>query len=265
MRLLKQAKDNNNDAILFNGPESQMAVALNDSAIGPAGMSGNQYQQAMRGITGYKAEKPLPGFEEDYRNALSGVQDTLKDLMMRKGGEGVVAGLKKADAGYRNMKVLDKAVTAARNGSQSGEINVFTPAQLNTASSANAAKYGGTGATENRPFYKLATLGQKVLPSKTPDTGNLLRFSLGGGLLGGVTGGAGLASGGDPMTTVGAPIATTGLLALLGTKTGQKQLVKAIMDRGPKAQKLGGWIGGRKAKGAISGAGAGTVLSLNGQ
>jgi len=216
-------------------------------------IDGDQYQQAMRGLAGYKAEMTKPGFEADYRDSLSGVQEALKGVMMRQGGEGVVSGLRQTDEAYRNSKVLGKAVNAARNGGRTGEVEMFSPSQLNDASAANAQKYGGNAATTNRPFYELATLGQKVLPSKLANSGTTERMLAGAGLLGTGTGASAYASGADPMTT-GAPIATTGLLALLGTKQGQKLLVKAIMDRPKPSQTLGRLFGSRKAQRTIGGA-----------
>ncbi len=215
-------------------------------------INGEQYQQAMRGLAGYKAEMTKPGFEADYRDALSGVQDSLKGVMMRQGGEGVVSGLRRADDAYRNSKVLGKAVDAARNGGRTGEVEMFAPSQLNDASAANAQKYGGNAATTNRPFYELATLGQKVLPSKLANSGTTERMLAGAGLLGSSTGGVAYVS--DDPAKIAAPVGATSLLMLLGTKKGQQLLVKGLMDRPQSLKKAGGLLGGRKARRAIGGA-----------
>ena len=220
-------------------------------------MTGNQYQQAMRGLSGYKAEMPKAGFEADYRDALSGVQQTLKDVMMRQGGEGVVSGLGKADAAYRNSKILGKAVEASRNGTRSGEVGIFTPSQLNDASVINARKFGGEGATESRPFYNLATKGQQVLPSQLPDSGTARRLTSLAlpASLGGVGGGLGF-TGGDPQTALqGAGTGATigALLALGGTKGGQKALEKLLFKRPKAVRRAGGIFGSRKGQQALSG------------
>ena len=200
-------------------------------------LTGDTYQQAMRGFKGYKAETVKPGFEADYRDALSGVQDALKGQMMRGGGADVVERLGKADQAYRMAKVLEDAQGKAINGTGSGATNIFTPAQLNLAARANAKKFGG-----QRPFSQLAEAGQEVLPSKIPDSGTAGRMTQ--LLLPAALGGAGYATGG----TDGAGTAL-GLLALLrgsASKAGQKAINKALFDRPDSLKALGTAINKRK-------------------
>lgn len=218
-------------------------------------LSGANYQNMTRAMRDSRASVKGQPFAEDYIEPVQGMEAATRSLMERQGGEGVIAGLGRADAAYRNSKVLGKAVEAGRNGGRSGEVGVFAPSQLNDASVANARKFGGNGATENRPFYELATQGQAVLPSKIGDSGTPIRMLAGAGLLGTGTAGAGYA-GADP-ATVAAPVGATALLALLGTKKGQKMLVKGLMDRPEVLKKAGGLIGRRKAQRAIGSAGAG--------
>lgn len=200
-------------------------------------LTGDTYQQAMRGFKGYKAETVKPGFEADYRDALSGVQDAFKGQMMRGGGADVVEKLGKADQAYRMAKVLEDAQGRAINGTGSGATNIFTPAQLNLAARANAKKFGG-----QRPFSQLAEAGQEVLPSKIPDSGTAGRMTQ--LLLPAALGGAGYATGG----TDGAGY-TLGLLALLrggASKAGQKAINKALFDRPDSLKALGTAINKRK-------------------
>ncbi len=210
-------------------------------------MTGETYQQGMRGLSGYKAEMTKPGFEGDYRDALSGAQDVLKSQMMRGGGASVVEGLGKADRSYRLTKVLQDAVSRAKNGTGSGEIQTFTPAQLNMSAAANAKKFGG-----QRPFASLIDAGQQVLPSKIPDSGTagrLAQLALPGFVAGGA--GTGYATGGEGGAATGG-IASLGLLAALaagGTKGGQKAINKLLFDRpaalrGPKARRAIGKLQG---------------------
>lgn len=218
----------------------KFGTAVNNRAmpVAVAGeLTGDTYQQAMRGFKGYKAETVKPGFEADYRDALSGVQDALKGQMMRGGGADVVERLGKADQAYRMAKVLEDAQGKAINGTGSGATNIFTPAQLNLAARANAKKFGG-----QRPFSQLAEAGQEVLPSKIPDSGTAGRMTQ--LLLPAALGGAGYATGG----TDGAGTAL-GLLALLrgsASKAGQKAINKALFDRPDSLKALGTAINKRK-------------------
>ena len=203
-------------------------------------LTGDTYQQVMRGIKGYKSELTKPGFEADYRNALTGVQDAFKGQMLRGGGADVVEKLGKADQAYRMAKVLEDAQGRAINGSATGAANIFSPAQLNLAARANAKKFGG-----QRPFAQLAEAGQEVLPSKIPDSGTAGRM-LQLMLPSAVAGGAGGYALGDSPTGV---VSTLALMALLrggASKAGQKAMSKAPFDRPDSLRALGTAINKRK-------------------
>lgn len=205
-------------------------------------LTGDTYQQAVRGLKSYKAELTKPGFEADYRDALQQGIDVLTDQMKRGGGERVVQGLNNANTAYRSAKTLEKAVQAAKNGTGSGDIQVFTPAQLNTASYQTAAKFPG-----KRPFADLADAGQEVLPSQVPNSGTadrLLAFALPTTL-------GGTAIGADQMgwDKTGAALGLLGALAAGGTKTGQNAINKALFDRPDSLSQVGALI--RKYKGLL--------------
>ncbi|MCW2405030.1 hypothetical protein M2336_001659 [Sphingobium sp. B1D7B] len=217
-----------------------------DPVIASGQMTGDQFQQVQRALKGYRAEAPKAGFEQDYRDALSAVSDALDGNMRTQGGQSVISGLDAANRSYRDLKVLEDAVTRARNGSRSGEVGVFTPSQLNDASAASARKFGGGQATTNRPFYELGSAGQDVLPSAVPDsgtTGRLATFALPAALGGG---GLGVDSlfGTDNAAQSGLGLGL--LLTIAGTKKGQEALVKAIMDRPASVRTLGSKIGKRQ-------------------
>lgn len=219
--------------------------AAMDNRVGPVAaagqMTGEQYQQAMRGLKGYRAEMTRPGFESDYRDSLSGAMDALTGTMTRNGGDSVVSGLRQADTAYRGAKTLQGAVKAAKNGSGSGEIQVFTPAQLNTASTQAASKYSG-----RRQFGDLIDAGQQVLPSSIPDSGTgrrMIQAGVGGSLIAG-TGGYDYANGDVNATTKA--LALTGLLAVGGTRTGQRALTALLMERPELAQKIGSAVSKNK-------------------
>lgn len=205
------------------------------------GMTGDSYQQAMRGLKGYKAETSKPGFEQEYRDSLGGVMDALTGQMRRGGGSQVVEGLDNANAAYRNAKVLDDAVTRASGGSGSGENFVFTPSQLQRAGQKAAKKYPGA-----QPFEELADMGQSVLPSKVPDSGTagrLATIAMGGGLTGAGVGAGALAGGGEGAQAGG--LSGLGLAALLaagGTRGGQKALGTALFGRPDASKKAAEFI-----------------------
>lgn len=220
-----------------------------DNAVQPiynAGqMTGDAYQQAVRSLKGYKAEATKPGFEADYRDALTKAQDALTAQMRRGGGSSVVEGLDSANAAYRNAKVLENAMGAAKNNSSGAGVQVFTPAQLNTAAYRAAAKYPGP-----RPFADLADNAQEVLPSQVPDSGTagrLLGFALPAGLAGG-------AAGADQfgMDNASKVLAAAAILSAGGTKTGQKTLNRMLFDRPDIVVDAGRFI--RKKKGLFGSA-----------
>lgn len=192
-------------------------------------ITGESYQQAQRGLKSYKAEAVKPGFEADYRDALSSAQDALKGQMLRGGGRRVVEDLGKADAAYRNIKMLEDAVGRAKGGSMSGETFTFTPSQLQSAVAKSGKKFPG-----KTPLEDLANTGQEVLPSKVPDSGTAGRLANMAplGLIGaGGAGGYALDGSGGAATGAGTSAALTALLILGGTKAGQKAITAALADR----------------------------------
>jgi hypothetical protein len=190
-------------------------------------ITGDAYQQATRGLKAYKSEYPKSGFEQDYRSALSFVQNALRSLMERQGGQNLSDGLANADRSYRGLKIVQKAKDAALNGSGSGIPGLPTPAQLNKADLAAANKFGG-----DRMFADILDPAQTVIPSKTPDSGTARRLLINGGALtaiGGAGGGASYASE-DPAPAI-MTLGGTAALALAGSKSGQKMLSKLLFER----------------------------------
>ena len=192
-------------------------------------MSGDTYQNTMRSLKGYKAKasSAAGGFDDDYRGALSSAQQVLKDQMMRGGGDSVVQGLGRADNAYRMGKVIQEAQMKATNGSLTGIPGLPAPSQFNSASMANAKKFGG-----QRPFGDLIDAAQKVMPSKIGDSGTagrLAQLALPTALVGGGAG-AGYATGGTEGAAA-TPLALAALLAAGGTKGGQKALGKLLFSR----------------------------------
>lgn len=203
-------------------------------------MTGDAYQQAFRGLKASRssAAGAAPGFEQEYRDALTKAMDAMTAQMERGGGDQVVTGLRNADQAYRGAKTLERAVRAARNGTGSGEIQTFTPAQLNTASTQAANKYGG-----GRQMAELIDAGQSTLPSTVPDSGTgrrLATLALPTALGGTAAGIGGVAGGGEGAQTGAlSGVGLAALLALGGTRGGQAALNSVLTGRGPRAQILG--------------------------
>lgn len=230
---------------------SKFALALNNriNPINDAGeLSGESYQQAQRGLKSYKAENVKPGFEQDYRGALSAAQDALRGQMTRSGGQSVVDGLGKADTAYRSIKTIEDAVGRAKGGSGSSETFTFTPSQLQMAIAKTQGKFPGA-----HPLEALANDGQAVLPSRVPDSGTagrVAQIALPSGLVG-AGGGVGAYANEDDRLGGATTGATTGALlsAMLiagGTKGGQKALTKLLLDRPELLKKTGSAIDRKK-------------------
>lgn len=207
-----------------------------------AQITGEQYQQARRGLRSYRAETTKPGFEEDYRNVLGQGIDALDSLVTRQGGPDVVANLGLADEAYRNAKTLERAANSGAGGSQTDEIFNFTPNQLQRAGLDAQRRYPGP-----RPFAELADQGQQVLPSKLPNSGTADRL-MAASLLPGSAAlglGGGFAVGQDPESAfTGAGLATA--LALLGTRQGQQLVQHALIDRPERMRRAGRIITARR-------------------
>lgn len=203
-------------------------------AVRSGALTGDSYQQAMRGISAAKSKASsvgVSGFEDVYRGNLSDMQASLRGQMERGGGSQVVEGLGKADKAYRMAKVIQDAQTRAAGGSLSGVPGLPAPSQLLAASTANAKKFGG-----QRPFGEVLDAAQRVLPSKIGDSGTagrIAQMALPAALVGG-GGVTGYATGGDAGSAATGsltPLAIAGLLALGGTKGGQKAINATLFKR----------------------------------
>lgn len=220
-------------------------------AVRSGALTGDSYQQAMRGISAAKSKASsvgVSGFEDVYRGNLSDMQASLRGQMERGGGSQVVEGLGKADKAYRMAKVIQDAQSRAAGGSLSGVPGLPAPSQFLAASTANAKKFDG-----KRPFGQILDAAQQVMPSKIGDSGTagrLAQMALPAALVGG--GGTGYATGGDASSVATGtltPLAIAGLLALGGTKGGQSAINAALFKRpaalkGPTARRRLGELQG---------------------
>jgi hypothetical protein len=229
-----------------------------EPAIAGGNLTGDNYQQAVRGLKGYRAENPKAGFEEDYRNGLTATQNALTGAMTRNGGPSVVTGLQAADQSYKLGKVLQDAVKRARNGSRSGEAEVFTPSQLNDAGEAN--RFSGSGTS--RPFYQLGKAGQEVLPSQVPDSGTAGRLITGLLATGGLGAGLDYAAPGDGSAATSLGLGSLSVMAALNSKAGRAALEKILLERPDNFRRFGtGLIGNSSYAGAL---GRGAAVTLPG-
>ena len=191
--------------------------------------------------------------------SVTGAENAMRGLVNRQ-DPSVIPALGRADHAYRNVQVLKDAVNRARNGTRVGETGTFAPSQLAGAAAANAKKFGNSQGTTRQPFFDLTRAGQAVLPNSVPDSGTagrlLTQQALAAGGLGVLGGGAGYAGGGeDGAQTVGAGgLALGALLAAGGSRTGQRALTRALLDRPDVAVQLGRGIQNRARLGGLFGA-----------
>lgn len=218
------------------------------AATDPGELTGENFQQAVRGLKAARnsAASAIPGFEQEYRDALTAAEEALTGQMMRGGAPGTVSGLNAANAANRNLRTIEDATNRAAGGTETGTPFVFTPSQLQRAGMKTQSRFPGP-----RPFADLADSGQAVLPSRVPNSGTADRAAqmlLPGALVGGAGLGA-LSADESPAHGAGAgagiSLALTAALLAGGTKTGQKAVQKLLIDRPVVAQQLGRQIRNR--------------------
>lgn len=229
-----------------------------EPAVASREMTGREYQQALRGIRQARANAgsnpSLAGFDQEYRDALTGVEDLLTNTIERGAGRNTVDDLGIANEIYSNRRILENAsLDRAKIGTRSGEVNVFTPSQLLEATRQAEKRYG-TG----RALREFAEQGQQVLPSSVPNSGTVDRMIA----LGAVPAAAGAIGGGVGFTNaqqdqgaqgtvsgtglgLGTLAGASAILAALGTRRGQDVLERILITRPQAAQKFGQGIRNR--------------------
>lgn len=225
-------------------------------AIAGGNLTGDDFSQVMRGLKGYKAETPKAGFEQDYREALSSVQEALKGNISRNASPEITQNLDKANTAYRDFKLIADAVKRARNGSRSGEMEVYTPSQMTDAISSSKYANAGTQA----PFRQIVEDANKVLPPTVPNSGTADRMAA----MQTLALPASMATGGAAATVAGVnPLVSLPLTALamaLSSKTGAKVAQKALTGRGPTARAIGDKILKQRRKAGLFGTAAGASM-----
>lgn len=215
------------------------------NSFGNAGeLDGNGFQQSIRGLRqDTAAVRNLP-YGNDFANGTRATEAQLEGLLNRQ-APGVVPAYQAANAANRRVSVIRDATTAARGGTGTGENYLYTPSQLNNAAVANARRFGGTQGTPQQPFFDLGNAGQEVLPSRVPDSGTAGREAVAFGLgtlgLGAAGGGAGYATG-DTGTGAATGVGLAGLGAGIYSRTGQRLIARALLDRPDTLRALGAQI-----------------------
>jgi hypothetical protein len=227
----------------FSGPNATGAI------------TGENAAAAIRELKGLRSARQGDALGYRTGSAIRGTEGSLTGLFDRQ-APGFTNDLAQANATNTNLKVLEDAVKAAKNTDER-----FLPSQLNTASVRSANNFGGTGATTQRPFYDLAMAGQRVLPSKVPDSGTAGRLATLAlpAALGGAGSGAGYLAG-DTGTGTEAGLGVGALLALGGTRGGQQVLTRLLLDRPDLLRSLGAGVTNRARIGGMFGAGGGALL-----
>lgn len=242
---------------------AQLAETLKDAVQLPAdagAITPEQFQDAVSALKALRsnAKGVMPNSAQTLRKAATQTINALEGAMKRAGGQSVIDDLNAANAANRGFKTIeDAALNRANVGTQAGQTNVFTPAQL--LQSARQAERRGFG---NNPLMELGRQGQEVLPSTVPNSGTTDRMlavqALGG--IGALGGGAGFlndqtAQGAAQGTATAAGTAATvgGIAALLGTRRGQQVLEQILMSRPQGLQAVG--QGFRRRSGLFGSAG----------
>lgn len=192
------------------------------------------------------------------------VEEALFNMAERQ-APGTPDALRAANRANRGLSIVEEASARAMNNG--GD---FTAAQLGQSIKQNARRFNGMRALNSgkAPLQALQEAAQNVLPSVVPDSGTTGRALVAGGLgvLGaGSAGAGGYAAGGE--TGAGLGLGGAALLALAGTKGGQKALTAALLKRTTADQIVGRAIKNRAGLGGIFGAPmlAGTAGYLTGQ
>lgn len=217
-------------------------------------ISGAGFQQSLRRFRRAASDNASLPNGADLGDVMGAAEGAYSGLLSRQAPNALDA-FNAANAANRNVSVLQGAVNRARNGGRSGEVEVFTPSQLMDESAANARRFGGGQGTTRRPFYDLATAGQRVLPSSLPDSGTARRITsvTAPAALAGI-GGAGGYAAGDTQTGVGTSLGLGALLALGATRNGQRALTALIAERPDALRRVGEQLNRRARIGGIFGA-----------
>ena len=222
-------------------------------------VTGDQYQNALRGLRSYQREFGPEGFEGDYRRTLNMGINALDDLATRQSGPDVVQNLADANMAYRLSNIVKDASERAKAGG-TGEVRVFSPYNLQSANQSSGNRFAGVN-----PMVTLADRAQRVLPSKLPDSGTAKRALGTAAVLGAAGLGESAYNEDNSFGMTQGGLGVAGVLTLLGTRRGQQLLQRAAFDRSDTAQTVGNVIAGRYGNALFGRAGAELARDLENQ
>lgn len=225
-RLPQTVRDNARDTLSLRVGDNFAYGAGPNGQILPM-MTGNDFQQSIRGLRGDAASFASQPYGADFAGVTRAAEGALEGMVARQSPDTLPA-YQAANSAYRNQQVVQNAVLAALNNPRGG--GVFTPTQLGQAARANTIKFGGRNAAArgDMPFNDLQQAAQSVLPAQIPDSGTAGRAVIpavaaalagGGGAAatdgtGAERAGAGLGTGAVAAALVAAPYSQAGRTAL---------------------------------------------------
>lgn len=202
-------------------------IARNGAVTGP------EWQGMRSDLRGFGAAQTGPGFPANYRGIMDDAVTALDDMAGRQGGPQVVTDLNNANTAYRLGNIVNDATYRA-----DGANYLPTASQLQDAIKASSRRFPGLN-----PLAELADNAQAVMPNRIPNSGTADRLFQASVLTGGLGGGAGYISGGDAQSGAagGAALPTIAalLLAMGGTKGGQRLITGAITRRPEQVRRAG--------------------------
>jgi len=241
------------------------------NSFGPNGeLTGNGYQQSVRGLRRDAKSLANDPYGYDFGGVTRQAEDALNGILTRQAPD-VVPAVGRANQANMGYETIRDAVNKARNGTRTGESDVFAPSQLADAAASTARKFGNNAGTTDQPFFDLTRAGQDVLPSRIGDSGTAPRLLLGGAITG-AAGGGGFLGSGDSEDGVGARLAgggagslaglagLGGLAALGGSRGGQRAILSLLADRPDLLRQIGGSIQNRS--GVIGAGGVPLAITL---
>lgn len=181
------------------------------------GLTGRDYQQAVRGLRRDAAALENQPFGYDFGDVTRQAEGALEGILARQSPDTIPA-LRAANETNRLVETLRDAVDRSRNGTRTGQTGVFSPSQLADAASRSARRFGNSHGTTQQPFYELTRAGQEVLPASVPDSGTAGRALIPALLLGGLGGG----------TTYAAQDAETPQAQRAGTSAATTSIIAAL-------------------------------------
>jgi hypothetical protein len=202
-------------------------------------ITGRGFQDALQTLRGARSEFAQDGSMGAMAgDAVGDVEAALMGLVGRQAPD-VTQDLARANQAYAGLVPIENASISATNAAAGA--NRFTPAQYGRAAANNTRKFGGRAAAARGdiPGGDLQRAAQEVLPSELPNSGTADR-AMAAMLLPAAFGGGAVAA----QSYTDDPLLTAVLLGLGGatTRTGQRAIQRALVDRPDIARNVGDYV-----------------------